>query len=367
MAHVTVSDIERTIADAFPLEWAEPWDRVGLLAGDPQRSVTGALVTLDATAASVRRATDAGANVLVTHHPAFIEPPAAVGPRRGPAGTLFAALDAGVALINAHTNLDRAPTAQTVLPSMLGIEILHPLESSGQPMARVTVYVPAEAAGRVERAMADAGAGRIGEYERCSFSAQGEGSFTPREGTRPRVGSAGTPSSVEEERVEMVCPRATATRVIAAAREAHAYEEPLILAEDVTIARGVARLGAVCAVPVGWTLDTLARAATDVFSAVPRVWGAPETPLARVAVATGSAGSLIGDAIAAGAGALVAGEVRYHDALDAADAGLAIVEVGHDASEWPLVDVLADVVRRTQGLDAASVHAEPVSLGWWTP
>jgi putative NIF3 family GTP cyclohydrolase 1 type 2 len=107
--------------------------------------------------------------------------------------------------------------------------------------------------------------------------------------------------------------------------------------------------------------------ASSAFEVTPVAWGAPETTLSRIVTATGSAGSLIGDVIAAGAQALVAGEVRYHDALDAAENGLAVVELGHDVSEWPLVSLLEDAVRLTPGLDQSAVHVLPATPGWWTP
>ena len=97
------------------------------------------------------------------------------------------------------------------------------------------------------------------------------------------------------------------------------------------------------------------------------VWGDPELGLTRVATATGSAGSLIGDVLASGAQALVAGEVRYHDALDAVENGLAVVELGHDVSEWPLVGLLERAVRTTPGLNPDAVHVLPATPGWWTP
>jgi len=87
-------------------------------------------------------------------------------------------------------------------------------------------------------------------------------------------------------------------------------------------------------------------------------------PVARIAVANGSAGSLIADALAS-ADALVAGEVRYHDALAAVAAGLGIVEAGHDVTEWPIVTVLADAVRRASS-DSVPVTVEPPTAGWWT-
>jgi len=123
----------------------------------------------------------------------------------------------------------------------------------------------------------------------------------------------------------------------------------------------------VCEAPAGMLLRDLAECCASAFSITPRVWGDRAATLARIVTATGSAGSLIPAALTAGADALVAGEVRYHDALDAAEAGLAIVEIGHDVSEWPLVSLLEDAVRGVEGLPASHVKVLPARPGWWTP
>jgi putative NIF3 family GTP cyclohydrolase 1 type 2 len=126
-------------------------------------------------------------------------------------------------------------------------------------------------------------------------------------------------------------------------------------------------MGMLCAPAGEMTLEQLAGHASEAFGITPRVWGDSAARLERVATATGSAGSLVGDAISAGAQALVAGEVRYHDALDAVENGLAILELGHDVSEWPLVGLLERAVLATSGLDPAAVHVLPAVPGWWTP
>jgi putative NIF3 family GTP cyclohydrolase 1 type 2 len=94
-----------------------------------------------------------------------------------------------------------------------------------------------------------------------------------------------------------------------------------------------------------------------------RAWGDAGTPVARVAFANGSGGSLIPAARTAGADALVAGEVRYHDAQAALDTGLAIVEAGHDATEFPLTGILASALEDLLGPEA--VVRQPRSLRWW--
>lgn len=363
---VSVGDIERAVARRFPVQRAEGWDRAGLLAGDPEREVTGVVFALDATRAAIAAAAERGANVLVTHHPAFLEAPRSVKPGPGPGGVLFAALDAGVALINAHTNLDRDAEAQRLLPAALGLEVLGPLETSPMSMSLVTVYVPAEAATTVEQAMRAAGAGRIGDYEGCSFTLEGIGEFTPSAASTPFAGRPEEPTRVPELRVEMVCARHSAAGVVAAAAAAHPYEEPLVTASDVLIARNGAALGMLCSTPPDMTVRGLAAVASATCSVTVRVWGDPGLRVARVVTATGSAGSLVGAVAASGADALLAGEVRYHDALEAVEAGVAVLELGHDVTEWPLVGLLEKAVRAIPDLDPDILHTLPAHPGWWT-
>ena len=368
MTRVLIGDIDRAVAKRFPLEWAEEWDRVGLLAGDPDREVTGVALALDPTREAIAETARLGGNVLVTHHPAFLETPRWLTPGRGSSGVLFAAMDAKVALINAHTNLDRAPAAGHLLPDALGLTTVRPIERPPMPMALVSVYVPASHADAVAVAMAGAGAGRLGEYEASRFvSGEGSGRFTPSTNANPHSGTRGEPSETAEVRVDMVAPRSRVKGVLAAARSAHPYEEPLIVASDVEIARTSARMGMLCDAPAEMTLGGLADLAARTFRITPTVYGDPEAVLGRVVTGTGSVRALVGDALASGATALLGGEVRYHDALDAAEMGLSVIEIGHDVSEWPLVGLLDEVVRSVRGIDPATVHVLPATPAWWTP
>lgn len=364
----TIRNILGVLDEAFSFSWAEPWDNIGLLVGDPDARATGVYVTLDATRGAVERCHAAGANVLLTHHPAFLTPPGTLQPGEGPAGVVFAAASTGVALVACHTNLDRAPAGALSLGRALGLPDGEPLESATQPMTMITVFVPAlpaDTRAQVAAAMSAAGAGRIGQYAECSFTGAGTGRYLPLDERPGSSTKAGTPTEAAEERLEMVCAPADADRVIAAARSAHPYLEPLILRTDGQIARNAARLGRLSTLSEATTLRELALGIAERLGSVPRVWGAPARQVSRVATATGSAGGLLGNARDSGADALVAGEVRYHDALTAMASGLGIIELGHDVSEWPLVPVLADAVR-TAWPDVA-IEVEPPHTQWWTP
>jgi len=360
----TIGRVVRALEDAFPTQWAEEWDRGGLLAGDPDRKLTGVTVALDASMAALRSAAQAGDNLLLTHHPAFLSAPERLAPGDGAPGVVFEAVRSGIALANAHTNLDRAPKAGRLIPERLGLTPVKPVESSLQPMTLITVFVPESHAEKVVKAMRGAGAGRLGEYEGARFvSAPGTGAFAALPDAHPSLGGPGE----EEVRVEMVAPVNRARGAAAAAREAHPYEEPLVAVADVQIARGAARLGQLCDAPAGTTLADLVSTAQAAFGCRPRVWGDASTALARVVTATGSAGSLLRDVRRCGADALVAGEVRYHEALNALDAGVCVVELGHDVSEWPLVSLLEEVVLGVDGVDPDTVHVLPAAAGWWVP
>lgn len=351
----------------FPPEWAEPWDRVGLIAGDPSRRLTAVLVSLDPSLDAIARAGDLGCDLLVTHHPVCTEMPGALCPGPGSSGALFDALSRGVALFAAHTNADRHPEGSDVLPMAAGLEPGEPLEADLQRTAVVTTYCPEAAADSVAEAMARAGAGRLGRYRGCSFAVAGEGCYTPQSGARPSSGASGEQTHAPEHRIEATCPPRSVTAVVAAVRAAHPYEEPLITVADACVSRGVARMGRLCVAPEGSTLSSFALGVGERLGCTPRVWGDPTRLVKTVATANGSGRGLVDAAIAAGADTMLTGELRYHDALAAFEGGLAVVEAGHDATEWPVVGVLAKAVRSCPGSDDVAVHVDEPTLRWWTP
>jgi len=91
---------------------------------------------------------------------------------------------------------------------------------------KLVVFVPVNALDRVRDAVFAAGAGRIGDYERCSWYAEGTGTFLPLAGADPAVGEVGAEERVSELRLETVFPSARSADVVDALRAAHPYEEP---------------------------------------------------------------------------------------------------------------------------------------------
>jgi len=95
-------------------------------------------------------------------------------------------------------------------------------------LVKIIVTVPESDADTVRLAVGNAGAGEIGNYAHCSFSAKGVGRFYPLEGAKPAIGKVGKSEEVLEERIEWTCDRTKLSAVLAVIRKAHPYEEPVI-------------------------------------------------------------------------------------------------------------------------------------------
>ncbi len=128
--------------------------------------------------------------------------------------------------------------------------------------------------------------------------------------------------------------------------------------------------GQICSVAKGKgkkiALSELSARCVSVFGRMPRVWGSPDTELATVVTCTGSAGGTGKAALAAGADALICGEIKYHEALALSDAGMAIIELGHDTSEFPLTAVLAQACVQV-GANEQSIVILDQPNTWYTP
>ena len=91
---------------------------------------------------------------------------------------------------------------------------------------KIVVYVPEARADALRDAMADAGAGIIGNYTHCSFTTKGVGRFKPGPGALPAIGEVGILEEVAEDRIEVVCEERKLQDVLQAIRAVHPYEEP---------------------------------------------------------------------------------------------------------------------------------------------
>lgn len=333
---VTVADVLAAVERIAPLSTAFEWDRVGLQLGDPNASVQRVVVSLDRSRAAVEHAIESGAHALVTHHPLIWTPlPRIVAGEQGSDEVLSLAR-AGIAHIAAHTNWDCAVGGvNDVLAGLIGLRDVEPF-GSGRSVSsfKLVVFCPHPNSESLIDALAGAGAGASGAYERCAFTGEGTGTFRPLEGARPAYGEVGRIERVDETRIEMLVPAERVGSVEAALRSAHPYEEPAFdwIPLRATIPAPVGRIGSLAApTPLARFQSGLDRALHTRSWA----WGDPDTEVLRIAVVGGAADDEWRSAQQAGADAFVTGEVRQHAGLEASESGIAVLAAGHYATEHP--------------------------------
>jgi dinuclear metal center YbgI/SA1388 family protein len=318
-----------------PFELAEPWDSVGLQVGDRDAEVRAVLVALDPTITALEHAARRGCQVLLVHHPLVREPIAAVTADSHPGSLILRAAREGIALVAAHTNVDKAHGGLAdIVCAALGLEGTKPLAPARMDWFKLVGFVPEDDLAAVRTAIFAAGAGTIGDYIHCSFTMPGEGTFQPSERAHPSIGEVGKEQRSGEWRLEAVFPRSLRRAVTDAFVAAHSYEEPtfdVYPVEDEVRTLGLGRIGYLGAPR---TLEDFAGEVAGLFGLPTiRFTGDGSRLIETVAVLPGSGASLIDEAAAAGVDALVTGDIKYHDADRADRLGLALIDVPHEIAE----------------------------------
>ena len=348
---LTVRDAVEVLERSYDPRWAESWDAVGLVTGDPDQPVRRVLLAVDPAPGVVDEAVTWSADLLLTHHPLLLRGVHGVATTTPKGRAVTALVRGGVALYVAHTNADVAdPGVSDALAEVLGLVDTRPLRRSAPVTTyKLVTFVPPADADRLVDALAAAGAGRIGGYDRCAWTTEGTGTFRGGPGTSPAVGEAGRVERVAEARVEMVLPGAAVAAVTAALRAAHPYEEPafdLVTLAPAEVARGTGRVGRLPRPVPLRDFAAQVRAALPATAGGVRVGGDPDRLVERVAVCGGAGDDLFAEVRASGADVFVTADLRHHPAAEALEHGSpALVDCAHWATEWPWLAAAERVLR----------------------
>jgi dinuclear metal center YbgI/SA1388 family protein len=372
----TLGEVTQLLDQWYPPQHADDWDAVGLVLGDLTDDVGKVLLAVDPVAEVADEAVLGDYDLLLTHHPLFLKAVhgfAATGPKGRVAHRLA---QNGCALFTAHTNADspRGGVSES-LAMALGLTSVRPLEADPRaPLDKLVVFAPTGSADAVRAAIAEAGAGRIGDYDQASFSTQGEGRFRPLPGAHPTVGEVGRPETVDEVRIESVLPRGSRDAVVTAMRRVHPYEEPaydvieLAALEDPD--RGSGRVGTL---PQEMRLREFAEHVSRVLPETAhgvRVAGDPGQRVRTVGLCGGAGDFLLDRARGLGVDVYLTSDLRHHPASELREharhlAAPALVDVAHWAAESTWLPVLQRRLTEALG-DTVEVDISPTNTDPWT-
>jgi dinuclear metal center YbgI/SA1388 family protein len=310
-------------------------DKIGLQIGRLNKKVERVMIALDVLENVIDEAIEKNVDLIIAHHPFIYRPLQKIMTDTVHGRMVEKLLKHDIAVYAAHTNLDVAQGGvNDLLADALGLERPEVLVQTHETsLKKIVVYVPTENADEIREAMGKAGAGFIGNYSYCSFSATGMGRFLPGEQTQPYIGEQGKLESVEEVRIETIVPEPLLKKTITAMLKAHPYEEvayDIYSVENKGELLGLGRIG---------TIDemTLEEFAEKVKSALEidrvRVVGDLEAKIKKVAVLGGDGNKYFSQAKFKGADVYVTGDIYYHTAHDAMMLGLNMIDPGHNVEK----------------------------------
>lgn len=342
-----VKDVIDAITAEASLSFQESYDNSGLLIGDSEMKVSKVLITVDITKEVIQEAINKRCEMIVSHHPLIFHGLKRLSPSNPIAAMAMDAIKNNIAVAAMHTNLDNYGKGISYKLSeklqLTDLKVLSPMKNN---LLKLVVFCPVSHVDIVRKAMMEAGAGCIGNYDFCTFNASGKGTFRANEGANPFVGEKNMIHFEDEIRIETVLPMHKLSSVVQAMLQNHPYEE---------VAYDVYRIenDYSCA---GAGMMGVLKEEMDEEKFMKHIQNQLNIPclchsallgkkIKKVAVCGGSGAFLIHEAMKKGADVYVTSDIKYHDYFEA-DGKILLINAGHFETEQFAKEIMADIIRK---------------------
>lgn len=357
-----LNDLIKKIENKYPLNLAYDWDNVGLLVGDFDSEIKTVLVSLEANEKVIEEAIEKNVDLIVTHHPFIFRKMNKINTKDLKGRLIHKLIKNDIALYSMHTNFDIAfDGLNDYFMEIMGFKNSKILDvTSSEILYKLAVYTPMTHEIVVREALGESGAGYIGNYSNCTFNSSGIGTFRPEDNSNPFTGEKGKIEEVKEVKIETIVPSNILQKTISKMINAHPYEEvayDVYKLENKGKAVGLGRystlnseidLKGLCEkIKLKLNMDHI------------RVVGELNTKIKKVAVVTGAGSDMVGLANSKNCDVIITGDVKYHEAQDALDMGMCIVDCGHFDTE----DIFKNVMKRfLHNIESIEIISSEINL-----
>lgn len=344
----TIAEVLNEIERVAPIGYQESYDNSGLIYGDKQTNVNGVMLCLDVTEAVIDEALKQQCNLIVSHHPLIFS-----GIKKLTSGhyvdrCLIKAIKHDIALYACHTNLDNVlhNGVNQKIAHKLGLHNIRILNPKSATLCKIISYVPTEYTEPVLQALFASGAGCIGNYDQCSFSSSGTGTFRGNEQSNPFSGSPGELTREGEVKIEVVCETVKKHLAISALLKSHPYEEVAFDVIELQNQHHEIGSGAIGELinPVH-AADFPEYIKKSMNAKVIKYTEFGGQTIKKVALCGGSGSFLIQHAKQAGADAYVTSDIKYHDFFEG-DGSMMICDIGHYESEIFTLEIFHEIITK---------------------
>jgi dinuclear metal center YbgI/SA1388 family protein len=334
------------LEEMAPLAYAEDFDNVGLLVGDKNQEISGILVCHDALEKVIEEAIAKKCNLVVCFHPILFSGLKKITGKNYVERAIVKAIKNDIAIYAVHTALDNHHKGvNKIFCQALGLintKILIPKENFIKKLVTFTIPENAE---KLRNALFDAGAGKIGNYEDCSFNSQGIGTYMGNENSNPEIGERFEFVENTEIKIEVTFEKHLEAKILKALFTNHVYEEVAYEIYQLTNKHQNIGLGMVGELPNSLSeTDFLSLVKEKMQTGGIRHSAFLNKPIQKVAVLGGSGSFAIHAAIASGADVFLTADLKYHQFYEAENR-LLLVDVGHFESERFTKNYIVDYLK----------------------
>ena len=335
-----IKDVITCIEQMAPLAYQESWDNSGVQVGNVNQNVKSVLLCVDITEATLNEAIERGANLIISHHPLIFKGIKKLTGRNYIERVIIKAVQHNIVLYSAHTNMDKCIGGVNFrIANKLGLKNIKVLAPEENYLYKIVTYVPHTHIEIVKQAMWNAGGGTIGDYDCCSYSSEGYGTFKANERCNPFVGEIDKLHTEPELRLEMIVPKDKYGRVVAAIYSSHPYEEPAI--DILPLANDYDQLGLGCIGELAEPLsekEMLGRIQEKLNVNYIRHTEVSNNKISKIALCGGSGAEFISLAIRENAEMYITADVKYHEFFTAENQ-IVIADIGHFESEQCIKEI----------------------------
>jgi dinuclear metal center YbgI/SA1388 family protein len=317
------------------------------LIGKYSTKVTGVLVTLDTLESVVNEAIESNCNLIVSFHPIIFSGLKKINGNNYVERVVEKAIKNDIAIYAMHTALDNSFVGVNAkICEVLGLknkEILIPQKGT---IRKLTTYVPAENAEELRTKLFESGAGRIGNYENCSFSTQGTGTYKGNEHSNPVIGEKGKTHTENEISISVTFEKHIEKNILNAMFKNHPYEE--VAYEIVSLENTYQKVGMGMVGELENEMDE-----TSFFKFLKEAMNVSiirhsklrGKPIKKVAVLGGSGSFAIKNAIQSNADIYITSDIKYHEFYKSENK-LVIADIGHYESEQFTKNLLVEFLTK---------------------
>lgn len=341
-------DVIRFLEEKYPKNLAYDWDNIGLMIGDTKSNIKRILVSLEATESVIDEAIEKNVDLIITHHPFIFKGLKSIDKNSPKGRCIYKLIQNNINIYSAHTNFDIAfDGLNDGLANILELQNINILETTKvEKLYKIAVYVPISHEEDVRNAMALSGAGHIGNYSHCTFNTKGIGTFIPLKNTNPYIGTKGNLEKVDEIKIETICKKNDLDKIIKEMLNAHPYEEVAYDIYELYMEREKYGIGRIGHLKESITLGLFAKIVKEKLNLQDlRIAGDSNKQVKKVALVSGSGADFISKAYSVNADIIITGDVKYHDAQDAVELGIGVIDAGHFGSENIFSDIVIEYLK----------------------